>query len=25
IQGDFREKVLALLLADGYKAKKSGG
>jgi translation initiation factor 1 len=25
IQGDFREKVLALLLADGYKAKRSGG
>jgi translation initiation factor 1 len=25
IQGDFREKVLTLLLAEGYKAKKSGG
>lgn len=25
IQGDFREKVLALLLAEGYKVKKSGG
>lgn len=25
IQGDFRDKVLALLLAEGYKAKKSGG
>ncbi len=25
IQGDFREKVLALLLAEGYKIKKSGG
>ena len=25
IQGDFRDKVLALLLADGYKAKKAGG
>lgn len=25
VQGDFREKVLALLLAEGYKAKKSGG
>jgi len=25
IQGDFREKVLVLLLAEGYKAKKSGG
>ncbi len=25
IQGDFREKILALLLADGYKAKKAGG
>ncbi len=25
IQGDFREKVLALLLTEGYKAKKSGG
>ncbi len=25
IQGDFREKVLALLVADGYKAKKAGG
>jgi len=25
IQGDFRDKVLALLLADGFKAKKAGG
>jgi translation initiation factor 1 len=25
IQGDFREKVLALLQKEGYKAKKSGG
>ncbi|MBS1528826.1 MAG: translation initiation factor [Bacteroidetes bacterium] len=25
IQGDFRDRVLALLLADGYKAKKAGG
>ena len=25
IQGDFREKILALLLAEGYKAKKAGG
>jgi translation initiation factor 1 len=25
IQGDFRDKVMALLLADGYKAKKAGG
>jgi translation initiation factor 1 len=25
IQGDFRDKVLAILIADGYKAKKSGG
>ncbi|MDP3469241.1 MAG: translation initiation factor [Daejeonella sp.] len=25
IQGDFRDKVLAILLAEGYKAKKSGG
>lgn len=25
IQGDFREKVLAMLLASGYKAKKAGG
>ena len=25
IQGDFREKVMALLLADGYKVKKIGG
>ena len=24
IQGDFRDKVLALLLEKGYKAKKSG-
>jgi translation initiation factor 1 len=25
IQGDFRDKILALLLEDGYKAKKTGG
>lgn len=25
IQGDFRDKVLAVLLAAGYKAKKAGG
>ncbi|HVS92269.1 MAG TPA: translation initiation factor [Mucilaginibacter sp.] len=25
IQGDFRDKVLAILSADGYKAKKAGG
>jgi len=25
IQGDFRDKVLQLLHAEGYKAKKSGG
>jgi translation initiation factor 1 len=25
IQGDFRDKVLAMLVADGYKAKKAGG
>ena len=25
IQGDFRDKVLDLLIAAGYKAKKSGG
>lgn len=25
IQGDFREKVLSLLIESGYKAKKSGG
>ncbi|RCH54581.1 translation initiation factor [Mucilaginibacter hurinus] len=25
IQGDFRDKVLTLLLADGYKSKKAGG
>ena len=25
IQGDFRDKILALLLADGFKAKKAGG
>jgi len=25
IQGDFREKVLTMLTADGYKAKKAGG
>lgn len=24
IQGDFREKILQLLIADGYKAKRSG-
>lgn len=24
IQGDFRDKVLAMLTADGYKAKKAG-
>src|ERR1700744_3462741 len=24
IQGDFRDKVLAMLIADGYKAKKAG-
>jgi len=25
IQGDFRDKILTLLLADGFKAKKAGG
>lgn len=25
IQGDFREKIMALLIADGYKVKKIGG
>jgi len=25
VQGDFREKVLIMLLAEGYKAKKAGG
>ena len=25
IQGDFRDRILAMLLADGYKAKKAGG
>ena len=25
IQGDFRDKILTLLLADGYKVKKAGG
>jgi len=25
IQGDFRDKVLALLINDGFKAKKAGG
>ena len=25
IQGDFRDKVLAILIDEGYKAKKSGG
>ncbi len=25
VQGDFRDKVLTLLVADGYKAKKAGG
>lgn len=25
IQGDFRDKVLEILLKEGYKAKKSGG
>lgn len=25
IQGDHREKILAFLLKDGYKAKKAGG
>lgn len=25
IQGDFRDKILALLTEDGYKAKKAGG
>ncbi|MDB4924334.1 translation initiation factor [Mucilaginibacter sp.] len=25
IQGDFRDKIITLLQADGYKAKKAGG
>jgi len=25
IQGDFRDKILTILLAEGYKAKKAGG
>ena len=25
IQGDFRDKILTLLLTDGFKAKKAGG
>ena len=25
IQGDFRDKILVMLQADGYKAKKAGG
>ena len=25
IQGDFREKIMTMLLADGYKVKKIGG
>jgi translation initiation factor 1 len=25
IQGDFRDRIMALLAADGYKAKKAGG
>ncbi|MEI6815235.1 MAG: translation initiation factor [Bacteroidota bacterium] len=25
IQGDFRDKILALLIKEGYKAKKAGG
>lgn len=25
IQGDFRDKILAMLLQEGYKAKKAGG
>jgi translation initiation factor 1 len=25
IQGDFREKIMALLIAEGYKVKKIGG
>jgi len=25
IQGDFRDRVIELLLAEGYKAKKAGG
>lgn len=25
IQGDFRDKILQLLIKEGYKAKKSGG
>ncbi|TWR29755.1 translation initiation factor [Mucilaginibacter pallidiroseus] len=25
LQGDFKDKILAMLLADGYKSKKAGG
>ncbi|MFD0751705.1 translation initiation factor [Mucilaginibacter calamicampi] len=25
IQGDFRDKILAMLIAEGYKVKKAGG
>jgi translation initiation factor 1 len=25
VQGDFRDKVLEVLLKEGYKAKKAGG
>jgi translation initiation factor 1 len=25
IQGDFRDKIMTILIAEGYKAKKSGG
>lgn len=25
IQGDFRDKIIQLLIAEGYKAKKAGG
>lgn len=25
IQGDFREKIMQILLSEGYKAKKNGG
>src|ERR1700744_6293636 len=25
IQGDFRDKILTMLIADGFKAKKAGG
>jgi translation initiation factor 1 len=25
IQGDFRQKILQILISDGYKAKQSGG